>query len=148
MTKRNTTRPDAVRASVRRWEVLRLRLEGLSFRKIADRVGVDTAQAWHDLQTVLSELKEAAREDAEAVLAVELMRLDELTERCWPLVESGDMKAVDRLLRIMERRAKLLGLDAPTKIAPTDPSGETEYAGLTDERLRELAAKVLAVKDT
>ena len=27
----------------------------------------------------------------------------------------------------MERRAKLLGLDAPTKIAPTNPEGDEEF---------------------
>lgn len=41
----------------------------------------------------------------------------------------------------IERRCKLLGIDAPTKIAPTDPSGEKEYAGITDaDLLRELAS--------
>jgi hypothetical protein len=33
----------------------------------------------------------------------------------WPQVAKGNQGAVDRVLRIMERRAKLLGLDAPTK---------------------------------
>lgn len=40
----------------------------------------------------------------------------------------------------IDRRCKLLGLDAPTKIAPTDPSGTKEYDNLTDEqRLAKLA---------
>lgn len=34
------------------------------------------------------------------------------------------LAAVDRYLKIMERRAKLLGLDMPNKVALTDPSGE------------------------
>ena len=36
------------------------------------------------------------------------------------------LAAVDRALRIMERRAKLLGLDAPTKVAATNPNGDKE----------------------
>ena len=35
----------------------------------------------------------------------------------WPSgrrVQAGDEKAVDRALKIMERRARLLGLDAPS----------------------------------
>ena len=59
-----------------------------------------------------------------------------------PLMErakEGSQTAVDRILRIMERRAKLLGLDAPTKIAPTDPSGEHEYSGIADDLQRRLA---------
>ena len=31
-------------------------------------------------------------------------------------VQTGDEKAVDRALRIMERRARLLGLDAPASV--------------------------------
>ena len=34
------------------------------------------------------------------------------------------LAAMDRLLKIGERRARLLGLDAPTKTALTDPSGD------------------------
>lgn len=36
------------------------------------------------------------------------------------------LAAVDRVLKIAERRAKLLGLDLPTKVALTDPTGEKE----------------------
>jgi AraC-like DNA-binding protein len=36
------------------------------------------------------------------------------------------LAAIDRLLRIQERRSRLLGLDKPTKIAATDPDGEKE----------------------
>lgn len=36
------------------------------------------------------------------------------------------LQAVDRLIKISERRAKLLGLDLPAKIALTDPTGEKE----------------------
>lgn len=36
------------------------------------------------------------------------------------------LSAIDRALRAADRRAKLLGLDAPVKTAFTDPSGERE----------------------
>ena len=53
-------------------------------------------------------------------------RLDALMATLWPLAtrRSPDMTAIDRLLRIAERRAKLFGLDMPVKVAPTMPSGE------------------------
>lgn len=34
------------------------------------------------------------------------------------------LAAIDRLLKIQERRSKLLGLDKPTKVAQTDPEGK------------------------
>ena len=44
------------------------------------------------------------------------------------------MVAIDRMLRIMDRRAKLLGLDMPTKVAPTTPDGEQSAS--TEESAR------------
>lgn len=38
------------------------------------------------------------------------------------------LSAIDRAVKLMERRAKLLGLDAPTKVAPTNPNGDKAYA--------------------
>ncbi len=38
------------------------------------------------------------------------------------------MQAVQVLIKLMERRAKLNGLDAPTKTALTDPTGENEIS--------------------
>ena len=35
------------------------------------------------------------------------------------------LAAINTALRVLERRAKYLGLDKPTKIAATDPSGQT-----------------------
>ena len=40
-----------------------------------------------------------------------------MTVALWPAAMRGDVTAVTGLLRIMERRAKLLGLDAPVKSA-------------------------------
>ena len=43
------------------------------------------------------------------------------------IVDDGPrLAAVDRLLKIQERRARLLGLDKPTKVAPTTPDGEKQ----------------------
>ena len=56
--------------------------------------------------------------------------LDEAGNRIRIKLQDYDikMKAVAGALKIMERRARLLGLDAPTKISATDPTGEKEAA--------------------
>ncbi len=42
-----------------------------------------------------------------------------------PIRDDGPtLAAIDRLLKIAERRSRLLGLDKPTKIASTDPDGK------------------------
>lgn len=41
-----------------------------------------------------------------------------------PIRDDGPrLAAIDRLLKIQERRARLLGLDKPTKVAQTNPEG-------------------------
>jgi hypothetical protein len=58
--------------------------------------------------------------------------------------QAGDPRYVHNLLEITEQRAKLLGLYAPSKVAPTDPSGEKEFGALTDA---ERAAGIAAILD-
>ena len=41
--------------------------------------------------------------------------------------QSGNPRYLDIVLNCIEKRCKLLGLDAPTKIAPTDPTGKQAY---------------------
>lgn len=38
------------------------------------------------------------------------------------------LAAINTALRVMERRAKLLGLDKPTKISATDPTGQAAHS--------------------
>lgn len=46
-----------------------------------------------------------------------------------PILDDGPvLAAIDRLIKIQERRAKLFGLDKPTKVASTDPDGKKSNA--------------------
>jgi hypothetical protein len=59
----------------------------------------------------------------------------------------GDPRLLDIALKAQDARRKMLGLDQPTKIAPTDPTGEkpwepTKMADAElDARIAELVAK-------
>jgi hypothetical protein len=72
----------------------------------------------------------AARSVAPAhaeVIAVELARLDALLSGLWPKARRGDVQAVDRVLKIDERRAELRALvprPAPAAGSPPDPLDE------------------------
>lgn len=57
--------------------------------------------------------------------------------------QSGDPRYMMGILNIIERRCKLMGLDAPTKVAPTDPSGTKPYDGLTDNDAAQRIAALL-----
>lgn len=60
----------------------------------------------------------------------------------------GDAKFLQVVLSAVDARRKLLGLDAPSKVAPMDHAGEKPYRNMTDEeinaRIRELDERMYA----
>jgi len=75
------------------------------------------------------------QEDVEQIRQLENERLDFLLNAVWKSALEGDHKAVDSCLRIMARRAKLLGLDnhPVTKVSFTN---ETDFSDLDKDVLR------------
>ena len=122
-------------------EATRLRSRGWTYQRIADELGISKASA-HD--AVQRALRDTLTEPADDARQLELARLDamygavlkvletkhvtvshgkviELPDSSGELVPLEDdgpvLAAVDRLLRIQERRAKLLGLDVPARLS-------------------------------
>jgi orotate phosphoribosyltransferase-like protein len=114
-----------VRNAARRQEALELRKAGLTFERIGARMGVTKQTAHQLVLRAFGELREKLAETAEQVLTLELQRLDALTEALWPTATAGDPQAIDRVLRIMQRRAALLGLDALARVLPSETVPET-----------------------
>ena len=67
------------------------------------------------MRHALDEINERNLEDAGTLRSLEMLRLDELQNAIWQRAIDGDGRALDRILAIMARRAKLLGLDAPQR---------------------------------
>lgn len=109
----------------RREKVARFRLQGLSIREIAIAlaeekiVNPDTKKPFEvgtihaDLESLKIEWQENAARDASEFISEQLAELDELKKSAWK------DKRYDVVMKCMERRAKLLGLDKPTKIDAT-----------------------------
>lgn len=98
---------------VRRIEAVSLKLAGLSYEQIGERLGISGSGA-KDL--VMRTLATAENRAVEAERELENARLDRAQAAIWAKVLEGDLKAVDVYLRISARRARMNGLDAPTKI--------------------------------
>lgn len=107
-------------------EVLKLRRGGLTFDMIAERVGYKDASGAH--QAYVRACKRIIASDVDELRKVEADRLDMAQAALWSKVLQGDVPAVNSLMRIMERRAKLFGLDMPFKqqIEVTNYDGGTE----------------------
>lgn len=94
-------------------EIIEWRIEGLTWRQIAERVQMSPAGALKAYnRAMVRTLKPAADEMRE----LELDRLDTLQQTYWRPAVEGNLRAADFILRVIDKRAKILGLDAPTKI--------------------------------
>ena len=123
------TAPRRLTAAERRREAVRLRREGETLDRIADELGCSRPAVIKHIRTALADLAESTQAETVEWRAIELERLDALQRAIWDKAMDGDVAAIDRMLRIMERRSKLLALDAPTKIATTTPDGEASATG-------------------
>lgn len=94
--------------------VFELRIQGFTFDQIASEVGYQGASgAWQAYKRV----KEShIFESVEEARQLELMRLDEMQFAIWDRALNGELSALSCVLKIMDRRAKLLGLDKPEKV--------------------------------
>jgi hypothetical protein len=94
--------------------VLALRAQSFTWRAIAEQVGYASGSG--ALKAYMRAVKRQQKEPVEAALYMELERLDEMQSVYWEPAIQGNMRAGEFILKIMDRRAKFLGLDAPTKI--------------------------------
>jgi hypothetical protein len=116
-------------------DAARYRAEGWTYQRIANALGYsDPSNA---RKAVMRALKEVVRDANETAIHLELNALDEMAREVWAVLQRNHvvvsqgrvveldgvpipddapvLAATDRLLKIQERRAKLLGLDMPTR---------------------------------
>lgn len=101
-----------------------LKLRGFSYRQIGAELGIDVKDAHTLVKEELFDTTDVLREQVREHRQLELDRLESVISRLWvaafPVDEDGkagevDHEAVRSLLRAMERKQKLLGLEAPQK---------------------------------
>ena len=137
LSNNSKTSPETSRAKVRAAKALELRMEGKTFAEIAKEVPYNSPQAAHD--AVKRALQAITREPAEELLKLDLERLDVMWGIHYLNAQAGDVHALAACMKIMERRARMLGLDAPARTELTGKNGgpiETKTErDLTDEEL-------------
>jgi hypothetical protein len=111
--KRNATSPDRIAIIERQAQALEMRKAGQTFEHIAQAIGYTNGGGAY--KAVERALKATLQEPADELRRLECERLDAMLRALWPSAISGKWLAVDRCLAIMDRRAKLLGLDAPIR---------------------------------
>ena len=115
----------------RKRNALELRLAGASYRDIAQALEVSPATALQDCKEALADIP---AQQADEMRTVELSRLDRLQRAVWPRAVKGDLQAVDRAIKIIDRRAKVFGLDAPQQVQIT--ANDIDLDAAVDKMLR------------
>lgn len=106
--------------------IFKMRQAGVSTSEIARRFQVSTSAVNRAVQRQLEKLNKEALMAYPEVLRMELERLDNLQAAIWPMTQhrkvtmddgtevaiEPDLKAIQQVLSIMDRRTKLLGMEA------------------------------------
>ncbi|MFN9109351.1 MAG: hypothetical protein ACK5XN_04670, partial [Bacteroidota bacterium] len=114
---KSRTSPVVIDKRERAVQALELRKAGISYELIAQRLNYSNrTAAYRAVSRLLSATEKEASND---LREVELRRLDDLFLSVYQKARNNadplQLQAVDRCLRIMERRAKIAGIDAPEK---------------------------------
>lgn len=124
------TQQRRIEAQERRAKAIQLRRMGYSMGRIAERLGMSKSSVHKTITKAIDSLQKDIEQDAERARAQELDRIDELQSYLWLNASKGNTQAVEKIIKLMERRHKLLGLDAPNKVAATDPDGDEARGGV------------------
>jgi hypothetical protein len=108
--------PPPSRPGTQQHRALQLRLQGLPFREVGDLLGVDEDVACRYFHAQLRRLLGAAVRDLDAVRVLELVRLERLQAALWPKAVGGDAGAAETVLKIVDRRCRLIGLYGPVTV--------------------------------
>jgi hypothetical protein len=112
---RSKLSPHVITVLQKQAEALQLRIAGASFPVIAERLGYAGPQGAYE--AVKAALDRTLREPAEELRKLDQERLERMLLGLWPQATQGNQGAIDRVIKLLERRARLLGLDAPVRLA-------------------------------
>ena len=127
MAIQNPGRTQRAKAAELRKKALELRTLGLSYRQIADQLAISKTAAYRHVIKAIETLENESREDARVNRRLDLERLDWIIREAMKQSLKGDLQAMDRIMKAIDRRARIYGFNAPQKVAHTTPDG-TEVA--------------------
>lgn len=114
----NRTSPAKARRLELQAKALELRRGGDGYEAIAEKMGIGKSSAHRMVEAAMAGARAQISASVDELRADELTRLDGMLAKLWPKVtDDPDVAVIDRIIKIGERRAKLLGLDAPVRTA-------------------------------
>ncbi|MFZ9715879.1 MAG: hypothetical protein ACO3CH_00280 [Ilumatobacteraceae bacterium] len=147
--------------------IFKMRQAGVPHAEIARRFSMTTSAVGAAIRRQLEKLNSEAMLAYPEVLRMELERLDSLQQNIWPQTQhrkqtaddgtevmlEPDLKAVDRVLSIMDRRSRLLGMERNNVSIQMDVTSGGEQiratlagAGNVEEKVNQFTPEVEARK--
>ena len=122
--------------------IFKMRQAGVAISEIARRFNMSTKSVTAAINRQLQKLNQEALMGYPEVLRMELERLDALQQAIWPLTQhrkvrlddgsevsvEPDIKAIQQVLAIMDRRSKLLGMEQQTVNLQVEQVGQADTA--------------------
>ena len=143
MSKNEPTLAKKAQIAKRRHELSQLISQGIRrHADLAERLGVSERTVRNDLaeleQIYMQRGADQIIEIQNRERVVSWQRIEDAIADLQPMIQNPRtrIQALRLLKELEERRAKLLGLDMPTKHASTDPSRTREYTGIPLELKR------------
>jgi hypothetical protein len=111
-------------------------LAGLTYRQMAEALDVSVGTIASDVKIILGRWRREQVQTVDDYVTLQMRRFERAVHAVWKPVTDGDQRAIQTFLQIHDRMERLVGMNKPLKVAPTDPSGTEAYepGGLTDEQ--------------
>lgn len=105
----------------RKARVVYLRNSGATRKEVAEKLGIGYDTVKSDERTAIEEVMATSVHD---YVGKQLTEIQDMKRTVYRQAAEGDPAAIDRVLKLMDREARLLGLDAPQRAHVTVSEGD------------------------
>lgn len=100
--------------ALRRAQAIELRRSGADVESIARKLRYNSIAACEqDINRAYSQVMRTSIEESRAL---DLLRIDRMIQSVWPDARDGMVTAIDRVIKLIDMRAKLIGTYAPVQV--------------------------------
>lgn len=130
-----------VQRAERAREMVVMRRSGASMRDIARHFDVNVSTVHAAVHDALAQSLALTGHEADLLRQQELERLDAVQHAAWPAAMNGHIDSLKIVAQAIDRRCKLLGLDAPAQL-------EVISIGAIEAEMRRIDAQLALTADT
>lgn len=114
----------------RQGKALELRKYGLTYSQISEELGISIQTAQKYVKAAMQAIPKEAAED---LRTLQLERLNAMYLSLWPKVQSGDERAIQTALLVMERMARYTGEELASRVDVNVQGGVLVIEGKADD---------------